>query len=535
MELKWQVNEHKGSQEFFPGKNVLRVKLDPGEITLQVKASIRVSPAPKMFFNGFQSWTYSPEFTSKNKIRGTHGIPGWLSKMLALDHFADYHFIHYPHRKGILHGVSYCYFRDNDLYTLIASLNERPGYTIFTYDCEKGILEIERDCRGVSIQNENFTAFELFYAQGSEAEVFNSWFDCMCVHNEVPRIKGYSSWYNCYQNISEQKIFDDLEGAAKLFDSGDLFQIDDGWETFVGDWENVNIRKFPNGLGPVVQKIHDSGFKAGLWLAPFVCEKKSRLFREHPDWLLRYKNGFWKNGPNWGGSYSLDIDNNEFISWLQRVFEQVFESWNFDLVKLDFLYAAAPLHTGDQGRKEDGPFTESRAERMTRALEFLRKCCGDKLILGCGVPLMPAFGLVDYCRVGSDMSLDWDDKIFMRSLHRERVSTRQSINNTIFRRQLNGRAFGNDPDVFFLRDRNLRMSDKEKNYLAAVNAMLGSVWLTSDDLNRYDENRISLYRQIAKLRDAEDIRIDPDDLTIRFRLAGKEHKIDYPHRITLIQ
>ena len=40
---------------------------------------------------------------------------------------------------------------------------------------------------------------------------------------------------------------------------------------------------------------------------------------------------------------------------------------------------------------------------------------------------------------------------------------------------------------------------------------------------------------ITGIRDAEDIRIDPDDLTIRFRLAGKEHKIDYPHRITLIQ
>lgn len=148
---------------------------------------------------------------------------------------------------------------------------------------------------------------------------------------------------------------------------------------------------------------------------------------------------------------------------------------------------------------------------------------------------MPAFGLVDYCRVGSDMSLDWDDKFFMRSLHRERVSTRQSICNTIFRRQLNGRAFGNDPDVFFLRDHNLRMSEKEKNYLAAVNALLGSVWLTSDNLNSYDEKKISLYRQLAKLREAEDIRIDPDSLMLRFRLGKDEHQIEYPHRITIFQ
>ncbi len=36
---------------------------------------------------------------------------------------------------------------------------------------------------------------------------------------------------------------------------------------------------------------------------------------------------------------------------------------------------------------------------------IVRECCGDKLILGCGVPLMPAFGKVDYCRIGSDISL----------------------------------------------------------------------------------------------------------------------------------
>ena len=47
---------------------------------------------------------------------------------------------------------------------------------------------------------------------------------------------------------------------------------------------------------------------------------------------------------------------------------------------------------------------------------------------------MPAFGLVDYCRVSCDVSLDWDDVWYMRLFHRERVSTKQAINNTLFRR-----------------------------------------------------------------------------------------------------
>ena len=90
-------------------------------------------------------------------------------------------------------------------------------------------------------------------------------------------------------------------------------------ETFVGDWETVNLKKFPNGLTPIVQQIHTAGFQAGLWLAPFVCEKKSALFHDHQDWLLRYRGKPWKNGPNWSGHYSLDIDNPEVVAPLDRL------------------------------------------------------------------------------------------------------------------------------------------------------------------------------------------------------------------------
>ena len=81
---------------------------------------------------------------------------------------------------------------------------------------------------------------------------------------------------------------------------------------------------------------------------------------------------------------------------------------------------------------------------------------------------MPAFGLVDYCRVSCDVSLDWDDVWYMRLFHRERVSTKQAIKNTLFRRQLNGRAYGSDPDVFFLREENCKLTAEQKRTLATV-------------------------------------------------------------------
>ncbi len=531
MILKWRVNEKTGSHEFVEGSNCIIVPLKQGEVLNAVEARLPFAASRRMFFNGYQTWTYSPEYTPYGRIRGLNGTPKFGIRRFALDRYGDYHFVKYPWHKGILHGFSYCYFRDGERYRLIASLDEKNGYTMFTYNSTKAVLKIERDCKGVAVNGTNFDAFDLFYAEGDEHEVFDRWFEALGINNSPAPVKGYSSWYNHYQDINEQGIEDDLAGACKVFDKGDLFQVDDGWEPFVGDWERTDTAKFPNGLKPVADRIHSDGFKAGLWLAPFVCEERSELFRMHSDWMLKYKGEPWKDGSNWSGFYSLDIDNPEVREYLRRVFNRIFDEWGFDLVKLDFLYAAAPFATGDHGDESDGPFSESRAGRMIRALMFLREICRDKLILGCGTPVMPAFGLVDYCRIGCDVGLDWNDKAYMRIIHRERVSTKHSINNTIFRRGLDGRAHGNDPDVFFLRDNNISLTDKEKEYLATVNALCGSVWLTSDNLNAYNAEKIARYRRLAHVREAAtEISIDEDTLAISYVLDGKKYTVDYPHR-----
>ena len=100
----------------------------------------------------------------------------------------------------------------------------------------------------------------------------------------------------------------------------------------------------------------------------------------------------------------------------------------------------------------------------------------------------------------------------MRLFHRERVSTRQAINNTIFRRQLNGRAYGSDPDVFFLREENCKLTAEQKRMLATVNALLGNVFLTSDMLSRYTEAQRAQYRRLRELFEhAEQVQVEIED------------------------
>lgn len=241
-------------------------------------------------------------------------------------------------------------------------------------------------------------------------------------------------------------------------------------------------------------------------------------FRQHPDWLLKVDGKPWCCGSNWSSFYALDIDNPAVLDYLRRVFDRVLNDWGFDLVKLDFLYGAAPF----------GNARESRAGRMYRAMELLRSWCGQKTILGCGVPVMPAFGLVDYCRVSCDVSLDWNDVWYMRLFHRERVSTKQAINNTVFRRQLNGRAYGSDPDVFFLREENCKLTAEQKHTLATLNALLGNVFLTSDMPSRYTQAQRAEYRRLRTLFErATQVQAEMENgrLSIRYLLDGTPQKL----------
>ncbi len=494
------------------------LSLPEGTLT-RVSARVRLGmkDRERLFLNGYQTWTWCPEYTKRSRIRGIRRLPKAVVRAFHLDRYADYHFVEYPYRRGVLHGVSYGYLRDGAFFRLFASLDEEPGYTLFQFDCATGELTLERDCAGLACGGE-FHAFDLFFASGDEDTVFDRWFAELGVtRRPAEPLRGYSSWYNRYEKISEASILADLAGCAEVLSPGDLFQVDDGWEPNVGDWLEADAKKFPNGMKTIADAIHGRGLRAGLWLAPFVCRAGSRIEREHPDWLLRVNGKKWACGINWGGFYALDIDHPEVQAYLRETFRRVFDVWGFDLVKLDFLYGAAPF----------GNARETRAGRMLRAMRFLREVCGEHAILGCGVPVMPAFGLVEYCRVSCDVGLDWDDKPYMRIIHRERVSTKHAMETSIFRRQLNGRAYLSDPDVFFLREDHIRLTPAQKKSLAETARAVGGVFLSSDNMGDYDAAQRAEYRRLAALTPIGRVRVETENgLKLRFRTADGETVVD---------
>ena len=96
-------------------------------------------------------------------------------------------------------------------------------------------------------------------------------------------------------------------------------------------------------------------------------------------------------------------------------------------------------------------------------------------------------------------TIDFIDPVFSKLPLAEVPSTKMSIQNTINRFIFNDRLFGNDPDVFLLRDENIRLSKEQKYALTIINALFGSVLMTSDDIATYNEYQKSVLAKALDL------------------------------------
>lgn len=87
--------------------------------------------------------------------------------------------------------------------------------------------------------------------------------------------------------------------------------------------------------------------------------------------------------------------------------------------------------------------------------------------------------------------------------HREDATTKNAVNNTIFRRQLDGRAFCNDPDVFLLRDYNMQLNMTQRKIIAKVNKIFGNLLFISDNVDRYDAEQMAVFQDTLKTSDTK--------------------------------
>ena len=97
-------------------------------------------------------------------------------------------------------------------------------------------------------------------------------------------------WEAVYFDHDLERLLDLAERAAGL--GVERYVLDDGWfgarrddRAGLGDW-TVSPDAWPDGLHPLIDRVHELGMEFGLWFEPEMVNPDSDVARAHPDWVM---------------------------------------------------------------------------------------------------------------------------------------------------------------------------------------------------------------------------------------------------------
>lgn len=145
-----------------------------------------------------------------------------------------------------------------------------------------------------------------------------------------------NNWEGCFFKFDEDKLLSLAKNAKSV--GVELFVLDDGWfgdrnsdTAGLGDYD-VNMKKLPNGLEGLAEKIERMGMKFGLWFEPESVNPDSKLYRDHPDWAIRPPAGEPSMGRN---QLLLDLTRKEVRDYIVESVGGILDSAKISYVKWD--------------------------------------------------------------------------------------------------------------------------------------------------------------------------------------------------------
>lgn len=445
--------------------------------------------AVRMYRHGFQSWSPSGSVPA----RSVQEYPR-LELLAPLSHHVDAP--DWGRSDGLLSFLFTVLQQRDDPATLLGFLGQRAGLgTLFLQNGAPRTLGCTLDYGGKRLRpGQSVSGEPLVLYRGPADAVIERYTRTAAASMDArpPRTSpvGWCSWYELYTAVSEADMRANTRALAAHPELGVQYvQLDDGYQTAVGDWLSLN-RKFPGGLAAVAADIRSHGFRAGIWTAPFCAGKRSRLLRDHPGWFLADERGQPLQvgfGLAWRTRlYALDLSHPAVEAWLHDTFATL-ARWGFDYFKIDFLFAG--IRTGARFDPALSP-----VEAYRRGLSAIRAAIGpDRYLLGCGAPIGPSLGLVDGMRVSADVKEEWHAPLWAALARGTDIpSVRDSLRNNMTRAFMHRAWWANDPDCLLVRDRRTELTRDEIHLLITIVGMTGGAVFLSDDLANVELARLDL-------------------------------------------
>jgi len=246
-----------------------------------------------------------------------------------------------------------------------------------------------------------------------------------------------------------------------------------------GDWLEPE-KDWTGGLDNAARMIYKEGFRAGISLAPFRISNKSKIFKNHQDWIIKdnYNNNVPEEIHEDECFYALDLTNQGVQKYISRVFKS--------LRKMGFIfYELTHLHYGIKdsnlvNRKIHG---NSNIQIFRDTCQLIRDEIGaGSLWMANQTPYAPVIGFADIVKTSSGDSLE-----------NNTITFSNIIQESWYSYYFNNIYWQNSPGEITFNDNNF-FNEDERLSLMRWAAILGGAVGTSDDMTTWDEDQLEQFR-----------------------------------------
>ena len=290
-------------------------------------------------------------------------------------------------------------------------------------------------------------------------------------------------------SVTYEDVRESLEQIQEKKLPFDVFQVDEGWEITLGEWEPNP--KFPCPMKQIADQIREAGMRPGIWTSPFIAYETATVWKQHPEWILRQKDGspclFHMNDTVY---QVFDITNPQTWSYFTELYRKLTDDWGYTYHKLDFTRAPVIFEAADFF---DPSITLAQA--YYQAVKAIREGMGeDSYFLMCGGLYDPVIGLVDAQRMGADVLSMW-----VSNVNRDGKALPFTVKQNLLRYYMN-QWWNNDPDALMVRrqsemTRGLRLTlglltEEEVKTAVANQYMGGGLMCSTEPLAQIEDDRL---------------------------------------------
>ena len=205
---------------------------------------------------------------------------------------------------------------------------------------------------------------------------------CRGKYRDLPRPVVLNSWEALFMDFDGGRIVELAREGAAL--GMDLLVLDDGWfgernddNCALGDW-TVNEAKLGFSLGELIRRVREQGMRFGIWIEPEGVSENSKLYRSHPDYVLRIPGRNPVRGRN---QLLLDFSRQEVADLIFDSICAVLDQGPVDYIKWDLNRCLSDLYS--PGAEDQGRVAHDYMLGVYRFLEHLLERYPDLLLEGC--------------------------------------------------------------------------------------------------------------------------------------------------------